>query len=333
MARSHLTLAALATSAVSDLDLVASAAFGSPADGDFESALLTGRDGRHWVIRIPRNSRAETEQAADLIALRAISAGIRTRLPFAVSTLAGQAPISGTTASVYQYLYGSKLALRDLDAHPGGISESIGRAIASIHALPTSFVTDAALPVMGSLECLRSAVTVMDRAAATGLVPAPLLTRWENATEDSGLWQFAPTVINGSLTANSFLAGNGAVAGVLGWHDLRVGDPAKDLAWVLATTDPMTIQAVVDAYNAARGAGDRQILNRAMLYAELDVARWLLHGVESRSTGIVDDAVAMLSSLVDDVQNDLMNPLSAQTMPTLAVDEVEAYLDRNTRAV
>jgi aminoglycoside phosphotransferase (APT) family kinase protein len=333
MARSHLTLAALATSAVSDLDLVASASFGSPDDGDFESAILTGRDGRHWIIRIPRNQRAETEQSADLVALRAVSAGIRTRLPFAVSTFAGHTPVAGTRATVYEFVYGSKLALQDLDAHPGGISESIGRAVAAIHTLPTSFVTDAGLPVLGSLECLRSVVTVMDRAAATGLVPAPLLTRWENATEDTGLWQFQPTVTNGSLTADSFLAANGAVTGVLGWHDLRVGDPAKDLAWILANPDPTNIQAIMDSYNAVRGAGDRQVLNRAMLYAELDVARWLLHGVEKRSTEIVDDAVAMLSTLVDDVQNDVMNPLSAQTMPTMAVDEVEAFLDRNSRAV
>jgi len=41
----------------------------------------------------------------------------------------------------------------------------------------------------------------------------------------------------------------------------------------------------------------------------------------------------MLDGLVDDVQNDVMNPLGAQTMPTMAVDEVQAYLDRAERAV
>jgi len=43
--------------------------------------------------------------------------------------------------------------------------------------------------------------------------------------------------------------------------------------------------------------------------------------------------VSMLDSLVDDVQNDVMNPIGAQTMPTMAVDEVQAFLDRNERAV
>ena len=84
MARSHLTLAALATSAVADLDVAAAASFTSGQGSDFDSAIITGRDGRHWIIRVPRNPRAESEQSADLVALRALSAGVRTRLPFAV---------------------------------------------------------------------------------------------------------------------------------------------------------------------------------------------------------------------------------------------------------
>ena len=80
-------------------------------------------------------------------------------------------------------------------------------------------------------------------------------------------------------------------------------------------------------------AGNRLLRQRATLYAELEVARWLLHGTEERSTEIVDDAVLMLQALVDAVQNDVMNPIGAPTMPTMGVDEVEEFLDRNRRAV
>ena len=41
----------------------------------------------------------------------------------------------------------------------------------------------------------------------------------------------------------------------------------------------------------------------------------------------------MLTSLVDRVRSDVMNPLGAQTMPTATVDEVEALLARSERAV
>ena len=310
MARSHLTLAALATSAVEGLDLAASSSFAFGGENDFESALLTGRDGRHWIIRLPRNERAEGEQSADLVALRTLSSGIRSRLPFAVSNFVGQVAASGTRAIVYEFVYGSKASLHDLDAGPDGLAASIGRSIAAIHALPTSFVADAGLPVLSAVESLRSAVSVMDRAEATRLVPSTLLGRWERAVEDSALWQFQPTVINNTLGAESFLTADGAVTGLLGWHELRVGDPARDLAWLLAAQDTDAVDSALDAYNAARGTIDRQIATRAKLYAELDVARWLLHGTQQRDSAIVDDAVGMLSAIVDDVENEVMGPLA-----------------------
>jgi len=331
MARSHLTLAALATSAVPGLDVAGASVFGASHGGDFDAALLTSRDGRHWIIRAPRNARAESEQSADLVALRSLSAGVRTRLPFAVSSFAGQAPLGGTRAIVYEFVYGTKVPLGSYTYGADSLAASVGTAIAAIHSLPTSFVADAGLPVMTAGECLRASVAVLDRAAATGLVPAALTGRWERATEDAKLWQFQPTVTNGSLNADSFLSADGVVTGVLGWQDLRVSDPARDLQWLLANSP--VAETALDAYAKVLGAGDRQIKQRAMFYAELEVAKWLLHGTETRSTEVVDDAVAMLTALADSVHNDVMNPIGAQTMPTMAVDEVEAFLARSEKAV
>jgi macrolide phosphotransferase len=340
MARSHLTLAALATSAVPGLDLVKAASFGTGAHNDYDSALLTDRGGKHWIARLPRNARAEAEQSADLTALRALSAGVRTRLPFAVSSFVGETRVkrvptstdkrTSTRAMVYEFVYGAKVRLADLDATHAA---SIGRAIAAIHSLPTSFVTDAGLPVLTPLECRRSCITVLDRAAGTGLVPAALLARWEGATEESKLWQFQPTVVNGALNANSILISDGAVSGVLGWQELHVGDPARDLFWLLGTRGEQVAEAGFDAYNDIRGSADRQVRQRSMLYAELEIAKWLLHGTDSRSNEIIDDAVEMLNRLLDNVQNNVMNPIGPATMPTMAVDEVEEMLARSERAV
>jgi macrolide phosphotransferase len=344
MARSHLTLAALATSAVAGLDLTATTSFGADGDNDFDSALLTGRDGNHWIIRVPRNERAEAEQSADLVALRALSTGIRARLPFAVSVYVGQTPVDNTRAVVYEFVYGTKALLSDIVAGPSGLAASIGAAIAAIHNLPTSFVTDAGLPVLSPLESLRESVTIMDRAAATGLVPAQLLGRWERATEEANLWQYQPTVINNSLRADSFLVSNSAVTGLLDWHDLRVGDPARDLSWLLGAGQSgagqsdaghgdaghgEAAESALDAYNSVRGTHDRQLAARATLYAELEIATWLLHGTQVKSTEIVDDAVEMLSGLVDNANNDVMNPLVQEPLPTTDIDEVEAILARS----
>jgi aminoglycoside phosphotransferase (APT) family kinase protein len=350
MARSPLTLAALATAAVPGLDIVRTSGFGGAGDGDFDSAILTTRDGAHLLIRIPRHQAAESQQSADLVALRAISAGVRSRLPFAVSTFIGQAPVGATRAVVYDFVYGRKASLGELTPGPEGSAASIGAAIAALHLLQTSFVADAGLPIVAPLDNLRAAVSVMDRAAATGLVPAPLLERWQAATEETSLWQFAPTVVHHALSADAFLLADDVVTGVLGWNELRVSDPARDLAWLMGAGEDVS-QSALDAY-AAKRPGDRLVTRRARLYAELEIAKWLLHGTDTRSTDIVDDAVDMLAGLVDTVENDHMNTIATATYgrstdvaeaaeipeldPTtapLSITDVQEFLNRAERAV
>jgi aminoglycoside phosphotransferase (APT) family kinase protein len=327
MARTHLTLAALATSAVDGLDVVRATPAGSGAQGDFDSALLTARDGRQLIIRVPTGQPAETEQSADLIALRSLTAGIRSRLPFDVPTYLGQTPIDGTRAVVYDFLAGAPLRLEDVRAGDG-LAGSVGRSIAAIHALPTAFVGDAGLPVLTAAECLSSTEALIEAAVGTGLVPTALRDRWRAAVRDTDLWQFQPTVINGALTAESFLVEGETVVGVLGWSALRVGDPARDLHWVLAmATD--SAESTLGAYAAARHvATDRQFTHRALLYAELEVARWLLHGRELHEQSIVDDAVQMLDGLVDRVHTNTADRLSHATGPVLDVSDVEDLLDQ-----
>ncbi|TAM68464.1 MAG: macrolide 2'-phosphotransferase [Microbacteriaceae bacterium] len=326
MARSHLTLAALATSAVAGLDVAGTRSYSYGGHGDYDAALLNGRDGRQLIIRVPTSQAAETEQSTDLVALSALTAGIRGRLPFDVPTFAGQAPVGGTRAVVYDFLPGGKVAVEDIQAGDDGLAGSIGRAIAAIHSLPTGFVGEAGLPVLASADSHSSALAVIESAAATGLLPAALRDRWREAASDNAVWQFQPVVINGALSADSLLIADEAVAGVLGWSALSVGDPARDLHWLLGMRGDAA-ESALGAYGAARQVTtDRQFIRRAMLYAELELARWLLHGRELHDQSIVDDAVAMLASLADTVHSDSAAPLSPETGPIMAVTDVEAML-------
>jgi aminoglycoside phosphotransferase (APT) family kinase protein len=326
MARSHLTLAALATSAVAGLDVAGTRSYSYGAQGDYDAALLNGRDGRELIIRVPTTQAAETEQSADLVSLRALSAGIRGRLPFDVPHFVGQAPVGSTRAVVYDFLPGGKVTVDDIPEGQEGLAGSIGRAIAAIHSLPAGFVGDAGLPVLTAAQCRVSAVSVIDSAAATGLLPAALRERWREATDDDAVWQFQPVVINGALSVDSFLITDGRVVGILGWSALRVGDPARDLHWLLGMSGAAA-ESALSAYGAARQVTtDRQFTRRAMLYAELEIARWLLHGREFHDQSIVDDAVSMLDALVDSVHSDSAAPLSQATGPIMAITDVEAML-------
>ena len=308
MARTPLTIAALATAAVPGLDITNAVRLGSAAGGT-DSALLTTRDASRLVVRVPRTTAAESEQSADMVAVRALSDGVRGRLPFAAPRMLGQAPAGLTRAVVQEFVDGDVVSLSRVTA---GLAASIGRAIAAIHALPTSVVADVGLPQLRAVDVVRESTSTLDRAVSTGLVPAGLQRRWELAVEDSTLWQFTPTVINGALSASSFLAIAETVTGVLGWSRLQVADPARDLFWLLGAGDAAVPDAAFDAYHQARGVHDRQLGRRAVFAAELEVARWLLHGTASRDQGIIDDAVGMLHALLDRVHTDTTSSLAAE---------------------
>ncbi|WP_210479351.1 phosphotransferase [Naasia sp. SYSU D00948] len=333
MARSHLTLAALATSAVEGLDVAAAQPFSSNRHGDFDTALITARDGSHYLVRVPNSDAAEAAQNAELTALASLSSGVRSRLPFALSSFVGQTLLRSPDgrparrATVYEFVYGRRVRLERL--FPGPLPASIGRAIGAIHSLPSGFIVDAGLPVVTAIDSLRSVVGVMDRAAATSLVPAQLLSRWESATDDTTLWQYQPTVIHGAMNADALLQSDDAVVGVLGWSDLRVGDPARDLSWVLSAPSPETVDQVFEAYGDTRHGTDiGELRRRAMLYAELELAKWLLFGFDTKDSTIVDDAVQMLDVLVKSVQGHTAAGLAHETGPILDVEEVERMLDQ-----
>lgn len=325
MARSPFTLAALATSAVTGLDVVGAAAH--PDDG-FDSAVLADRGGRTWVIRVPLNAAAEAEQSADLVALGALTGGVRSRLPFAISGFGGQTRVEGTRAVVLSFVEGTPSPCSSMGPD---LAASVGAAIAAIHGLPTSCVSEIGLPTLGPVHAHQSSSTLVERAAATGVLPAALHERWQHALADDQLWQFEPTVIHGDLSSAAVLSDGVEVTGILGWHALRVADPALDLAWLFSGRRTAAAENAFATYLHARPGSDRHLAARATFYGELATAKWLLHGTDTRDQAVIEDAVQLLHGLVDDIQDERSPSLGAETAPILALRDVEALLDRVER--
>lgn len=327
MARSAFTLAALASAAVSGLEVSRVHALPDP---DYDAAVLGGADGREWLIRVPRTKSADARLRAELAALRALTPGARSRLPFAVPTLAGGEKTGPTFAAVTEHYPGVVVAAGDIPVEPDGLGFRIGLAIGSVHLLPQTVAADAGLAMSGPAESRRTAIGVLDRARATGLLPLAVESRWEHAIGDSDLWQFQARVVGG-FDADAFVTSGDEVVAVRSWHGLAVGDPAVDLKWAIQTD--RVADAVFAGYWSAAGTADRRLRHRAALLSELDLGRWLLHGVESNDTAVVDDAVELLTNLAERVNGDMSARIDNPTAPILTVSEVETLLDEARQAV
>lgn len=325
MARSHLTLAALATSAVAGFVPVRSSSFSTGQHGDFFAAVVEDAAGRKLLVRVPNSAEAEAQLSSELHALEHMSAGVRSRLAFDVPTIVGRASIGKTFGLIFEYLNGSSISLADF-RQDSNVPVSVGRGIAAIHGLPTSFVAEAELPTFQAHEVHRQTRELVEKARATNLLPAALASRWQDAVEDSSLWLFESTVTHGSLSADSFLVGEDSLRAILGWATLRVGDPAWDVHWLI-NVDRDVQDIAFGSYAAARrSSADSKLRQRATLYSELELSRWLLHGISQRSPEIVDDAIDMLDRLVESVHSETTSPIAPGFGPALTITQVEEMM-------
>ncbi|MGF6821622.1 aminoglycoside phosphotransferase (APT) family kinase protein [Microbacterium sp. ZKA21] len=327
MARSAFTLAAAVTAALPGAEVTGARALSADGDGRFDSAVATLADGRELAIRVADADDTARELAAEALALRALTAGARAILPFRVPEYIGEARLGDGRALVTALLDGFLVEAADIPAGRGA-AVSMGRAIAAIHALPASIVRSAGLPARSADDVRAEIRQLVDRAAATGRVPARLTVRWREATDDDELWRFESAVTLGAQ-ATSFLFADDPtegpqVTGVVGWHGLSVGDPAVDLAWL--SSAPNAAGDVQAAYTAASDrAPDAAIGVRARLNAELEFARWLVHGDAMRRPDIVDDAAALLESLADGLRAGDLEVIAERGD---GVDSALAALDR-----
>jgi len=300
--RSALALAALATTAVPGLDVVATRP-PQTANSDYQTTGLLDAGGRHWVIRAPLHPAAGAALEGEVALLANLTKEVdEGRLPFDVPRPVGFAALpEGGRAMVFRALVGRPLVLDRLTSGPG-LSAELGRAIAAFHELDSAVVADAGLPVYDPDAYRRRCLAEVDEAARTGRVPSVLLNRWEHALEDVNLWRFRPTPVHGDLAPEHVLVNDGRITATLSLSEVHVGDPAEDLAWLLAAAPEDSLDAIEEAYSLARTeSADATLLDRALLVSELALARWLLHGVRHDEQPVVEDATAMLRTLAADV--------------------------------
>ncbi len=328
MGRSPFTLAAAVTAALPGAEVTGARRLSADGDGRFDSAIATLTDGRELAIRVADDDETARELAAEALALRALTDGARAMLPFRAPAYIGETRLGDGRALVTELLPGFQIEAAMVPAGRGA-AESMGASIAAVHGLPTSVVRGSGLATRSAEESRAELERLVDTAAATGRVPARLTVRWRDAVADDELWRFESTVILGGVQATSFLFDDHPergpeVVGVVGWHGLSVGDPALDLSWLSAAPD--AAEDVQRAYShAIDRAPDAGLEVRARLLAELEFARWLVHGDAMHRPDIVDDAASLLEALAEGLRTDDLAIIDARGV---GVDSALDALDR-----
>ena len=290
-------LAALATAAVPRLEV---AGLRPPQFSD-EVLSVTGlidTSGDRWMVVCPHDTVGGLDMEAQNAVLERLGkAHDFSKIPFEVPRPAGftRTP-EGDRVMVHRDLGGHVMETSDFD-DPHLLPASLGNALASLHNLPELIYTGVNLPAYSAIECRDRHQAVLDEAAQEVVIPANLWDRWEESLENLSLWRFLPSPIHGDLSETSIHIDHGRVCALTGFSSAHVGDPAVDIAWVFARASDEFLERFHEAYQQTRSEKDLHLLERAELLSELAVVRWLVHGLHSGDSDIVDEARAMLAEL------------------------------------
>lgn len=329
MASSPLILAALAKSILPSVKFKEAKSIPSEGRGPVNSALLTDTDGLQYVVRESRGPKGDMELATETQAVRAVK-GAGT-LPFKLPSLIAESSApNGHTLQVLEFVYGSNVDFsRVRSSDP--ILHSFGLALAAIHSLRADSIVLSGMPEFSAADTRESRLGELDRAAATGQIPATLLQRWESALEDLDLFRFQPVVVHGNLTEANVLELGDEISGILGWANLHVGDPAEDFVGLAAQGFAEALEAVKFAYFEGRDEVDVNFVQRATLYSELAIASYLVNRISVGDTDEAQWAVSELETIASAVDSGESRALGtvafASTMPIADQALDDDYVD------
>jgi aminoglycoside phosphotransferase (APT) family kinase protein len=283
---------------------------------DIDQLQLWDQDGASYQLLIPATPAGESEVAIELQALKIIEPH-QEILGIDAPRLIGQSMDSDGTGALLLTLLGGETT--DLAKYaPGLFSQSIGEVLARIHNLSPEIIRDAGLLEYDAAGILRNKVAEIDSIAQTGRVPAALLSRWEAATEDIGLFRFHPTVIHGNVSQETVMVNSQKVKGLSGWSSLKVGDPAEDLRWLTGGALRTTLEDTILNYRAARESADENISQRAQLYSELELGSWLVYCIANKDEKEISQAEDMIAELRDQLESGNLRILRASSFAGIA---------------
>ncbi|MFC0675747.1 phosphotransferase [Brachybacterium hainanense] len=298
MRRNPYALAAVAAAAVPGMVPVSTVPIATPAE-DLEVAGVTGEDGRRVIVACPVTAAAGAELEKSVRVADSLSGSdLRDLVPevlgFVTLPEGGRAAVTAAPEGVP--------LMFDRLASDRSLAASLGATLARIHSL-RGYAAEATGVESFSAAALRAMHrSQVARLRAAQHLPAAVSQRWVRLLEDDELWDFTPVFTHADLSEEALFAREGRISTVQGWASARIGDPATDLAWLVAALDAEAFDDLYAAYVERLAVRPHpRLLERAQAVGEFAVGDWLLHGLDAEDPEIVEDARGMLADLEADL--------------------------------
>lgn len=248
---------AVALAAAHDLHLTAEGAVVNEAGLDYRVVMAADRDGRRWVLRLPRRADVTAGMAAEIRILALVRPAlaadgvavpdwrIRTPALVAYPALPGAPGLTITDAGEPEW---------HMDPASPDYAARLGRLLAALHAVTPEQAAAAGVEVRTPGQARQAWRDDIDKVRAEFTVAPAFAEAWERWLADDTCWPDRTVMTHGEIyPAHVLQAEDGTVTGVLDWTTARVDDPARDLSAQFGAAGADMLHVTLEAYAAAGG--------------------------------------------------------------------------------
>lgn len=266
---------------------------------DFRVGFATAEDGRRWVLRLPRRSDVMERAQVEARALALVGGLLPVAVPewrvFSDDLIAypmlPDEPGLTFDPETYEVTW-------HFDKASSLYPQTLGRAIAALHAIDEASERSAGLPVMLPATVRRKWQDDLDRVEAVFDVAPSLLAGLRDWVADDGFWPPFSTLIHGDLYAGHVMVDpEGRATGIIDWTEVRVADPATDLAGHVRAFGEDALPALIDAYAAAGGRTWPRMAENCVMLARASPVTYGIYALETGDAGHRQAAQAQLSAV------------------------------------
>lgn len=321
-----LTLAAIATTGTPAIDIVATTET-TYTDENYQIVGLQDSQAHDYIFLVPQHEQAYKDLKNEVRFTQQIVPLVeRKELPFDTLRVRSWVPLpTGWHGILSDYLPINPVTTASL-SQSTDLSVSFGKALAALHSLPEWTVVKAGLKHTTQEDQRQILRDLLLQGRKYPQIPSNLLSRWEKMVDTDSWWNYTPRVTHGDFSSECFHYLEDGIVSLRNLGQVQVGDPAIDLAWVVAAAPVEVMEVILSAYETAlQYDADRHLRNRAEIHSELAVIKWFLLGVNEDNSQVQKDALNMLQELAHDIEDEereqaLLAAQVAETIPTDVLD-------------
>ena len=224
---------------------------------DFQVVFATDKEGKEWVLRMPRRPDVFPRTTAEKVALDIINRYADFEAPnwevyteelIAYKKLKG---IPAGTIDPDMQAYVFKIDDKNI---PQCFYQTFGKVLAKLHRIPRKQAAEAGVSVQTPEEVkqvMKNRIAEVKKKFGVGEI---LWNRWQTWLNDDEMWQKETALIHGDLHPGHILIDKGSnVTGLIDWTEAKVADPATDFVGHYRVFGEESLDRLIKAYKEAGG--------------------------------------------------------------------------------